>query len=262
MKTPGRLAAAFGRLLDFILPPRCPVSGAVVDAQGMLSPEIWKQMDFVSPPFCPSCGAPLAFDDAGAAEGLADLAAAPAPVSAIPCSACLADPPLFASARSAAVYNEASRALILRFKNGDHLAAVHSFVPWLARAGAEMLAEADFLIPVPLHYYRLLKRRYNQSALLAQALAKASGVPCLPDALLRARATPSQGPLGLRARSRNVRGAFAVPPRRAARLAGRTLVIIDDVYTTGATTRECARALLKAGAAKVHVLTVARTVRD
>jgi ComF family protein len=244
------LNRAWARLVDAVLPPRCPVSGDIVDRQGMLAPKIWKDLAFIAPPFCAVCGMPYGVD--AATPMAADMV----------CAACQSDPPPFDTCRSALAYNDASRALILRFKNGDHHAAVHSFMPWLLRAGEGMLAEADVLVPVPLHYFRLLKRRYNQSALIAQALAKAGPAPCLTDALVRRRATPSQGRLRRRERRENVARAFIVNPARAARLKGKTVILVDDVYTTGSTARECAKALRAAGAARIHVLTLARVVRE
>jgi ComF family protein len=128
----------------------------------------------------------------------------------------------------------------------------------LARAGTDLIAEADYLVPVPLHRWRLFRRRYNQAALLAYALGRDSGLPVLPDLLLRRRATPSQGGLGRRGRARNVAGAFALHRKRARLVPGRAFLLIDDVQTTGATIGECARLLTRAGAAKVEVLTLAR----
>jgi ComF family protein len=125
-----------------------------------------------------------------------------------------------------------------------------------------MLKGADYIVPVPLHYRRLLKRRYNQAAIIAHAVAKESGVPCVADILIRNRHTQSQSNFGFKERRKNVRDAFAVPANRAARLAGKKIVLIDDVYTTGATTSECAKALLKAGAEEVHILTIARVAKD
>jgi ComF family protein len=158
------------------------------------------------------------------------------------------------------MYDDASRKLILRFKHGDQLQAVRTLTPWLAEAGADVLASADIIMPVPLHRWRLLKRRYNQSALLARALGKLTGKTVMMHVLCRTRATPPQGYLKRVDRIENVKGAFMVGD--VAAISGKTVLLIDDVFTTGATLNVCAQALMHAGAASVDVLTVARVVRD
>ena len=155
-----------------------------------------------------------------------------------------------------------SRALVLGFKHGDRTHGAPAYGRWMARAGAELLREADLVVPVPLHWLRLFRRRYNQAALLAQAVARTAGVPVAVDLLARRRPTPSQGHLSaMAARRRNVRGAFAVRPGRAELVKDRRIVLVDDVLTTGATAESCARTLLRAGAAAVDVLVLARVVR-
>lgn len=177
------------------------------------------------------------------------------------CAPCIANPPVVSRARAAFVYDEASRALALGLKHGGRTDGLAGFGRWMARAGREFLPEADLLIPVPLHPSRLLKRRFNQSLLLARAVSAVSGAPVEPHALARVKATPIQGGLGAEARARNVAGAFRVRERGKARIAGRTVVLIDDVHTTGATLDACARALRRAGAADVNALTLARVVK-
>jgi len=154
-------------------------------------------------------------------------------------------------------YDEGSRGLILALKHGDRTHGAPAFGRWMRRAGAELLEDADFLVPVPLHWTRLFKRRYNQSALLAHAIHAAGGPPMAADWLRRRRRTPPQGRLSGAARGANVRGAFALAPGRSVR--GLKLVLIDDVFTSGATAEECARVLLAEGAGRVDVLTLART---
>jgi ComF family protein len=144
-------------------------------------------------------------------------------------------------------------------KHGDQTHLAGAFGRWMQRAGGEVLAGADLLLPVPLHWTRLFKRRFNQSALLAQAIRTAGGPPVAADWLVRRRRTPSQGTLGPLGRARNVRGAFAL--KRGRDVAGKHVVVIDDVLTTGATAEECARVLRRAGAASVGVLVLARAVR-
>jgi ComF family protein len=153
-----------------------------------------------------------------------------------------------------------SRALVLSFKYGDRLDLGPMMGKWMARAGRELLGEADALLPLPLHWRRLWARRFNQSATLARAISDISGVPVLHGALKRVRATPQQVGLSKTERADNVQGAFRVPADEKAHVAGRQLVLIDDVLTSGATVDTCARALLRAGAAHVDVLVFARVV--
>lgn len=159
------------------------------------------------------------------------------------------------------VYNEVSRNLILAFKHADRTDAAPVWGEWLSRAGAEILSEADALVPVPLHRRRLISRRYNQAALIATALGRVSGIPVWVDALVRKRATPSQGRMNRRQREDNVRGAFAVRDGYRDRVSGSRVVLVDDVLTTGATLAACTRALEKAAAANVDALTLARVTR-
>lgn len=244
----------FSDFLDMILPPRCLVTGVEVDGPGMMSPSVWRQLTFISHPYCACCGLPFALDLS--ADGITPGA------EHLRCVPCLDDPPPFAHARSVLRYDDVSRDVILAFKHGDRTEAVRTFAPWMARAGAELLREADGLVPVPLHRWRLLRRRYNQAALMAHALSRLCLKPVYPDALLRTRATPPQGHLTPRERDENVRGVFAPSARREGTIAGKRLVLIDDVYTSGATVKACTRALLKAGARAVDVLTLARVVRE
>jgi ComF family protein len=157
-------------------------------------------------------------------------------------------------------YDEASRTLILAFKHGDRLHLAPAFGAWLRRAGSELVAACDLAVPVPLHWTRLFARRYNQAAVLAHALHAAGGPPVGADWLVRQRRTPSQGKRNAAGRERNVRAAFALKPGRDVH--GKRLLLVDDVFTTGATVGECARVLRRAGAAEINVLTLARTVRQ
>lgn len=233
--------------VDVLLPPRCPVTGELVDRQGAVTPKCWAQMQFIAHPYCTKCGIPFGF---GEEEG--DMQ----------CMKCIDHPPKYKSARAALIYDEASRDLILGFKHGDKTHIAPSFVPWLIRAGAEMLEGADYLIPVPLHRSRLFTRRYNQAALIAHAVSKETKIKHLPMAMRRIRATPSQGHLKTEERAKNVKKAFDMHPSYKALVKGKTLILVDDVYTTGATVNECTKALLKAGAGQVHVLTLARVLKE
>ncbi len=228
--------------LDLLLPPRCLACGVMVEANGLLCPRCWSGLDFIAPPLCESCGLPFAFAVAERTR----------------CAACLAEPPAFARARAALVYDDASRRLILGFKHADRTEAAPTFARWLLRAGAPLIAEAELIVPVPLHRWRLLRRRYNQAGLLALAVGRLTERPVVPDLLVRRRATPSQGGLGRLGRRRNVAAAFALRRGREEQVRGRRVLLIDDVHTTGATLAECVRALRRGGAAAVDALTLAR----
>ncbi|TWB42377.1 ComF family protein [Nitrospirillum viridazoti] len=231
------------RLLDLVLPPRCLGCGEAVAAAGTLCGTCWRGVGFITAPQCAACGRPFPHDMG--ADAL--------------CAICVAAPLSFGRLRAAVLYDDASRPLILGFKHGDRTEAVPLFAGWMARAGGELLAGADLVAPVPLHRWRLFARRYNQAALLAARLGTLSGVKAAPDLLVRRRRTPSQGSLSREGRARNVAGAFALRPGRSVK--GLRVVLVDDVYTTGATVAECARVLLRAGAAGVEVLALARVLK-
>jgi ComF family protein len=234
-------------VLDLLLPARCLACGAAVESQGRLCAACWRSLTFLVPPQCRVCGYPLPH------------AQAEAPL----CGRCAVAPPAYDRARAALRYDEKARSLVLAFKHADRTDTAGAFGRWLARAGAELLADADLIVPVPLHRWRLLRRGYNQAAVLAQALARATGLPTIPDLLQRHRATPSQQTLSARARQANVTaGAFRPHPWHRRRAAGRRVLLVDDVLTTGATVSACARVLRQAGAAQVDVLTLTRVVRD
>jgi ComF family protein len=235
-----------GHVLDVVLPPLCLSCGALVDQAHALCGPCWASQSFIAPPFCRRCGLPLEGQ-----EATADLT----------CAVCLARPPRYERARAVLQYGDAARKMILGFKHADRTQAAPAFAAWMARAGAELVAQADLVAPVPLHYRRLLRRKYNQAALLALGIARRGGKPAIVDLLKRQRATPSPAGLNARERRRNVARAIAINPRRAAQAAGKRVLLIDDVLTTGATVDACVRALKGAGAAGVDVLTLARVVR-
>lgn len=235
-----------GQALDWILPPRCIVSGVPVDVQGMVAPHIWAQLNFIADPMCKTCGLPYEYELGGG----------------MLCGECLKNPPSYSSARSALRYDDISRDMILSFKHGDQAHAVKAFIPWLIKAGGKLISQADVIIPVPLHRWRLLRRRYNQAALIAWALSKETEKPHIPDLLTRTRSTVTQGHLKAHQRAKNVKNAFALDPKHEGVWVGKTALLIDDVYTTGATVNECAKALMKGGFESVNVLTVARVVKS
>jgi ComF family protein len=237
-----RLVAAFGRALDVVFPPQALDGPGAPQSTG-LGAEAWGRISFIAEPCCDGCGAPFEFD-IGAR-----------------CAACLARPRAFGRARAACLYDEASRDLILKLKHADRTDLAGLLVNWLSRAAADLLAEADAVAPVPLHPWRLLRRRYNQAAEIARPLARRGRTLYLPDALVRRRHTDSQGGKSGAGRRRNVAAAFEVPTGRRRQVEGRRILLVDDVLTTGATAEACAKALLKAGATGVD-LAVAARVRE
>lgn len=177
------------------------------------------------------------------------------------CGACVREHPPFGRARGALLYDDAAKDLVLGFKHADRTESTTLFAKWMMAAGSDLVAGCDMIVPVPLHWTRLFRRRYNQAALLSHALGKLGEKPVMADALIRKRKTPSQGRLGRIARARNVQGAFAVSPRNRMKVKGKRVLLIDDVYTTGATVRAAAKVLNRAGVARVDVLVLARVVR-
>lgn len=229
-------------VLNALLPPQCLACGAVVDDAGALCGGCFTRMTFVAPPVCAACG--VAFEMPAAGEECAL------------CGACIAAAPVYGRARAVFLYDDHSRSLILKLKHGDRTDAAVHLARWMQRSGEGLLSACDVIVPVPLHRWRLLMRTYNQAALLANALGRLAGKAVAVDALRRVKATPSQGGLSRGARLRNVAGAFAVDA--PGRVAGQRVLLVDDVFTTGATAEACTRALLDAGAVSVDVLVLAR----
>lgn len=243
----GLAVAGLRRLLDLALPNRCVGCRVVIGSDGALCPACFARLDFIAAPMCGRCGLPLP---------------TPPPDSAdLVCAGCAAAPPKFAGARAALVYGGLARDIVLMLKHADRTDLARPLAQWLLRAGAPLLDRADLIVPVPLHRRRLAMRRFNQAALLAQALGRAAKLPAAVDVLRRSRATPSQGHLSAALRRRNVRGAFVVNPRCARKLQGARVLLVDDVMTTGATLDACSAVLLRAGAAEVDAVVVARVMR-
>lgn len=232
------------RVVDLAYPPTCLACKAAVDAAGALCPACWVKMPFIERPFCERLGTPFGQD---LGPGLLSPAAQ-------------SDPPVFGRARAVALYEGPAQRLAQRLKYGDRLDLAPAMARWMARAGADLLDGADVIIPVPLHRVRLFSRRFNQAAALAQGVARLSGLTYDPLALARVRRTRPQVGLTRQARAANVQGAFKVSREAAGRIAGRRVLLVDDVLTSGATLNAASRALLRAGAAGVDVLTFARVV--
>lgn len=227
-----------------MLPPACPTCDRLVDQPGQLCAACFGKTRFLAPPLCTRCGVPFE----AAAKGGLDLL----------CTGCREDPPPWRQARGALRYDDQARRLILPFKHGDRLELRDMLARHMARAGAALLQRADLIVPVPLHRRRLLARRYNQAALLAQALSRISARPAVLDALRRTRPTPPLGGMGAAPRAAALAGAFAMRQRRRDLVADARVLLVDDVMTSGATAAACAKVLLGAGALDVDVLVAAR----
>ena len=229
------------KLLDILIPPVCALCNERVSENATLCPKCFAQLNFITKPHCKICGRP--FD----CEVFGEMV----------CAHCLANPPRFTKARSVLMYDGAARKLILAFKHGDRLDLVPLLTKLMIRVAAELMPKVDIVMPVPLHRLRLLKRKYNQSAILTKRLAKYYRKPYNFDILKRVRSTCSQGHLTARERRKNVMNAFDIKSSQL--IQDKTVLLIDDVLTTGATANECAKVLLKAGAKQVYLLTFAST---
>jgi ComF family protein len=238
------LRRAARRAADLIYPPLCLRCQAPVAEHGALCGPCWQAVTYITPPWCEVCALPFEFHVAPGAL----------------CGACAASPPAFAKARSVCLYDDASRGLVLAFKHGGRLEGVTAMARWMARAADGLLGEDSLLIPVPLYRWRLWRRGFNQSAVLAGAVARLTETEANPLTLQRVRATPSQAGLSRAGRIRNVAGAFRIRPGHEEAVKDRPVIIIDDVLTTGATVEACTRTVLKAGARSASVLTFARAM--
>jgi len=229
--------------LDIALPTLCVACREPVDGEGVCA-ACWAKLSFIAPPFCPRLGIPFVYDPG---PGLLSMEA-------------IADPPAYARARAAVRYDDVARTLVHALKYQDRTDLAPAMGRWMARAGHELLGEADALVPVPLHWRRGWSRRYNQSGALARVIERQTGVKVTSEALRRVRPTQQQIGLSRSQRASNVQGAFKVAADRTADIQGRRVVLIDDVLTSGTTVDACARALLRAKAASVDVLVFARVV--
>lgn len=234
---------AVSTLTDALWPGRSLVSGE--PARGALSAEDFAALTFLTGGLCQSCARPQEIDLGTDAT----------------CAACIARPPVWSHAHSALAYDQVSRIPILALKRAGRRDGLKVMANWMVTAAASSLTQADLIVPVPLHYFRLVKRGYNQSGWLASAIGAQAGIGVDHTALNRVRATPSQAGLSARARHKNMRGAFRVSRRGAKKIDGKTVILVDDVMTTGATLKAASKALLKAGARQVDVLVLARVVK-
>ena len=235
------LQRAAAAVADFVVPPLCLACHAPLASHDALCPRCWGEINFIRPPLCDRLGLPMPYDTGDTM------------VSAL----AAADPPDYDRARAVARFDGVMRTLVHDLKFHDRHDARRLFGRWLAEAGAELLSDADLLVPVPLSRGRLLSRRFNQAAILAYEVARRTGIPVEPLALRRIRRTPPQVGLTRPQRRQNVSGAFAVEPALLPRIAAAKVVLVDDVVTTGATVGACARALKQAGTARVDVLSLA-----
>ena len=236
------LARAVRPVLDFALPPRCPGCGAVTEEPHRFCLDCWSGLAFLGEPCCARCALPFDYGSD----------------AAILCGRCLAEPPVYDRLRAAVAYGEISRIVALKLKYGGRPGVAETMARFMVR---HLEGEAGGLIaPVPLHRWRIWRRGYNQSALIASALARRTGSEAALDLLLRVKATPPLRGLGPRERREAVRGAFRINPRHKPALKGRAVVLVDDVYTSGATANACAAVLKRAGAGRVDIVAWARVV--
>jgi len=227
-----------------VYPPLCMICREPTELSASLCGECWPETSFIAGLVCDACGTPLPGENCGAD---------------IHCDSCLNDPPSWDRGRAAVVYSGVGRRAVLGLKHGDRLDMGRPLAEWMARSGAPLLKTADVIVPVPLHWRRLVKRRYNQSAELARHLSVISGTPLTPDLLVRDKATPSQDGLSRIERHENQRGVFSLHNRRSI---AKNILLVDDVMTTGATLSACADTLRVAGAERIDALVLARVARE
>lgn len=234
-------------MLRLIYPPQCLGCDELVTSDFGLCGRCWRETPFIAGLVCDTCGIPLPGDDAGEVAH---------------CDDCLTLPRPWTQGRAAMLYKDNGRKMVLQLKHGDRLDLAKPAGSWLLRAAKPMLRPDMLLAPVPLHWVRMLRRRYNQSALLAAALGRLAGIEHCPDLLVRYKRTPSQEGRDRHARFENLQDAIRVHPRRGAAIKGRQILLVDDVMTSGATLAAATEACLAAGAAEVRVLVLARVAKD
>ncbi|VVT13520.1 Amidophosphoribosyltransferase [Sphingomonas sp. EC-HK361] len=239
----GHILRGVARVAAMALPPRCPGCGLVVDADHRFCARCWGGLRFLGDPACAACRLPFDHHCGARAQ----------------CAACIASPPRHSGIFAAVAYGPTARDIVLRLKYGGRGALAETIGRLVAR---QVPGHVELLVPVPLHRRRLWSRGFNQASLIAHAVSRCSVVPHDPFALRRTRATPPLRGLGRRERAKMVGSAFDVPAPARKRIAGRSIALVDDVYTSGATTDACTRALLRAGAARVTILCWARVIES
>lgn len=233
----------FRSLVDYALPPRCPICGTTVDADNRFCLHCWRQLDFLARPWCVACGLPLAFDHP----------------DNIKCAKCLMEPPIHDGVRAVVRYDDRSSLIAMRLKYGTRLGLAKLIAEHLQKFAAEY-SENAIIVPVPLHPTRLWRRGFNQSVLIGRELAKSSGIALDYGVIARSKITPPlRGMSGIQ-RQRAVGSAFASSADAHHRIAGKSVILVDDVYASGATTNACARLLKRAGAEQVFVFCWARVI--
>lgn len=232
-------------ILDFALPPRCPACGVIATGANQFCLQCWQQLNFLSQPACFTCDLPLPFAIDDRAQ----------------CAGCIAHKPRHSGIKAAVAYGDISREIALKLKHGGKIGLAKLIAGQLRRYLADVPDNA-VLVPVPLHWTRLWRRRYNQSALIAQELTRMSGLEHCPDALVRTRRTQALGGLSARERAAMVKGAFAINARQSARFSSKPIILVDDVYASGATTDACVATLLRAGASSVTIFCWARVLPE
>jgi ComF family protein len=241
------LLAQLQTAVSLIYPPRCITCGDMVESDFGLCGPCWRDTAFLGGVICDSCGVPLTSGGQGETHH---------------CDACMQAPPPWVQGRAAFLYRGTGRKMVLSLKHGDRQEMARPAGLWMANMMRTGLPSGTLVVPVPLHWTRLLKRRYNQSALLAHSVAKKLALPWCPDALVRVRSTSSLEGLSREARFKTLENAIGPHPKRGQLLQGSPILLIDDVMTTGATLRACSDACLAAGSGPVRILTLARATKD
>lgn len=239
------ISSSYKMILDFALPPRCPICGITVQEDHRFCLSCWQDLKFLNQPWCSLCGAPFAFD-----RGENEC-----------CAHCLVDPPDHDGVRAAVVYDDMSALVAMRLKYGNRLGLAELIAKQLARFDNEIAPDA-LIIPVPLHRSRLWRRGFNQSVLIADGILRRTQAEQANRILVRTTATPPLRSASARQRQKLVRGAFGIAKGCSGRIEGREIILVDDIYTSGATANACAKTLKAAGAARVLVFCWARVLRD
>lgn len=232
--------------LSLLYPHQCIACAAMVESRDSLCGPCWADTRFVTGLVCDACGAPLPGEDS----------------TDVLCDDCLSTARPWDRGRTALLYADTGRKLVLALKHADRPDLARAGATWMRRAAGDLIGPKNVMVPVPSHWLRLVKRRYNQAALLAQRIAADTGATYLPDALIRSRRTKVQDGMSVAARFANLDGAIRAHPRRGTALAGRAVVLVDDVMTSGATLAAATEACRSAGADAVSVITLARVVKD